>query len=224
MVTIPQPITMLADREQRIAMTYDEFLARVDETVHAEWANEEAIIFMPPEDRHQALLGFLHLLVAGFVELLDRGIVRIAPFEMRALPGGPAREPDLLFLAREHLSRLTDKGLVGPADLVIEIISPSSVGRDRADKFYEYQEARIREYWLIDPRIGKERIDVFVLGDDGKYRAVLPDAEGRYRAQVLPGFWLNPGWLWQESQPSALIALMQIIPDRLQVRPLASEQ
>lgn len=224
MVTIPQPITMLADREQRIAMTYEQFLALVGETVHAEWANEEAIIFMPPEDRHQALLGFLHLLVAGFVELLELGIVRIAPFEMRAISGGPAREPDLLFLAREHLSRLTDKGLVDPADLVIEIISPSSVGRDRSDKFYEYQEAGIREYWLIDPRIGKERIDVFALGDDGKYRAVLPDAEGRYRAQVLPGFWLNPDWLWQESHPSALVALMQIIPDRLQVRPLASEQ
>jgi Uma2 family endonuclease len=224
MVTIPQPITMLADREQRIPMTYDEFLALVGESVHAEWANEEAVIFMPPEDRHQAILGFLHLLVAGFVELLDLGIVRIAPFEMRALLTGSAREPDLLFLAREHLSRLTDKGLAGPADLVIEIISPSSVERDRADKFYEYQEAGIREYWIIDPRFGKERLDAFVLGDDGKYLAVLPDGAGRYHAQTLPGFWLDPDWLWQEQQPAALLALMQIIPDRLQVRPLSGEQ
>jgi Uma2 family endonuclease len=223
MVTIPQPLTMLPDREQRIAMTYDEFHALVGETVHAEWANEEAVIFMPPEDRHQALLGFHHLLVAGFAELLDLGIVRIAPLEMRALPTGPAREPDLLFLAREHLDRLTEKGLAGPADLVIEIISPSSVGRDRAEKFYEYQEAGIREYWLIDPRTGKERLDVYFLGDDGKYQPVLPDSDGRHHAQTLPGFWLHPDWLWQQPRPSALAALMQIIPDRLQVRPWATE-
>jgi Uma2 family endonuclease len=221
MVTIPQPIAMLADREQRVAMTYEQFHALIGETVHAEWANEEAVIFMPPDDRHQALLGFLHLLVAGFAELLDLGVVRIAPFEMRALPTGPAREPDFLFLAREHQDRLHDKGLVGPADLVIETISPGSVGRDRAEKFYEYQDAGIREYWLMDPRVGKERLDVYVLGDDVKYWPVLPDDAGRYHAQVLPGFWLHPDWLWRDPHPSALAALMQIVPDRLQVRPLA---
>lgn len=223
MVTRPQPLTMLPDREQRLAMTYDDFLALVDEAAHAEWANEEAIIFMPPDDRHQALVGFLHLLVAGFAELFDLGIVRTAPFEMRATPLGPAREPDLLFLAREHLARLASHGLIGPADLVIEIISPSSVARDRAEKFYEYQEAGIREYWLIDPRIGKERLDLFALGDDGKYVPVLPDATGRYHSRVLSAFWLHPDWLWQEPRPSALAALMQMAPERLQVHPVGRE-
>ena len=56
MVTIPQPITALADREQRIAMTYDEFLARVSDSLHAEWINGVVVIFMPPNDRHQALV------------------------------------------------------------------------------------------------------------------------------------------------------------------------
>lgn len=224
MVTLRQPISMLTDREQRIAMTYAEFHAFVAETTHAEWVNEEAIVFMPPDDRHQALVGFLHQLVAGFVELLALGIVRTAPFEMRALPGGPAREPDLLFLAFEHLSRLSEQGLLGQADLVIEIISPSSIARDRAEKFYEYQEAGIREYWLFDPRLGKERLDMYRLGADGKYQPILPDEAGRYHAIILPGFWLHQDWLDQATRPSALTALMQIIPDRLQIRPIAQEK
>ena len=214
---------MLPDREQRLARTSDDFLALIDDAVHAEWANEEAITFSPPDDRHQALVGFLHPLAAGFVELLDLGIVRTAPFELRAMPLGPAREPDLLFPGREHLAPLASQALIGPADLVIEIISLSSVARDRAEKFYEYQEAGIREYWLIDPCIGKERLDLFALGGDGNYVPVLPDATGRYHSQVLPAFWLHLDWLWQEPRPSALAALMQIAPDRLQVHPIRRE-
>ncbi|MEJ7756097.1 MAG: Uma2 family endonuclease [Nocardioidaceae bacterium] len=41
--------------------------------------------------------------------------------------------------------------LDGAADLAIEIISPESIGRDRGEKFVEYEAAGIREYWLIDP-------------------------------------------------------------------------
>lgn len=218
MVVIRQPLTMLTDREQRIPMGYDEFAALVSEAVHAEWAHEEAIIFMPPDDRHQALLGFLHQLIAGFVDLLDLGIVRVAPYQMRATPDGPAREPDLLSLARAHRDRLAERGLTGPADLVIEIVSPSSVARDRAEKFDEYEESGIGEYWLTDPRPGKERLELYRLGDDGKFRPVLPDAAGRYHSAVLPGFWFDPAWLWAEPRPATLAALMQILPDRLQVR------
>jgi Uma2 family endonuclease len=62
---------------------------------------------------------------------------------MRATPDGPARQPDLLFVAREHLDRLTETRLSGPADFVVEVVSDDSVARDRADKFYEYQAARM---------------------------------------------------------------------------------
>ena len=54
-------------------------------------------------------------------------------------------------MATEHLDRLTDSHLSGPADLVVEIVSPDSLGRDRGDKFAEYEAASIPEYWLIDP-------------------------------------------------------------------------
>ena len=49
-------------------------------------------------------------------------------------------------MAREHLERLTEARLSGPADLVVEVVSDDSVARDRADKFYEYQAAGITEY------------------------------------------------------------------------------
>jgi Uma2 family endonuclease len=194
-------------------MSYAEFVQWADEDTHAEWVDGEVIVFMPPKVRHQRLVSFLHTLLSTFVNLFGLGEVHTAPLEMRLHTGegeGSAREPDILFVAAEHRARLTEDRLDGPADLVIEIISEGSVARDRADKFYEYQEAGVREYWIIDPRPGKERLDWYVLTEQGKYQAVLPDEQGRYHAALLPGFWLHPDWLWQEPLPDPLHMLMQL--------------
>ena len=69
---------------------------------------------------------------------------------MKIGPDLPGREPDILFIAREHLDRFRDTYLDGPADLVVEIISRDSRARDRGDKFYEYEQGGVREYWLLD--------------------------------------------------------------------------
>lgn len=211
--TVPEVTTPAAASEQpdeqRLQMSYEEFLAWPEE-VHAEWVDGEVVVFIPPVDKHQALVGFLHILISLFVNLRSFGIVRMAPFEMRILAGKSSREPDLLFIAKENLERLTPARLEGAADLVIELISDSSVARDRADKFYEYQEAGVREYWIIDPRPGKERVDFYHLLPDGKYQAILPDAAGHYHSHVLPGFWLKVDWLWQAPLPDPLFALADI--------------
>jgi len=110
---------------------------------------------------------------------------------------------------------VTTNRLVGPADLVIEIVSDESVARDRVDKFYEYEAAGIREYWLIDPRLGRERIDVYRLNAQGKYQAVLPDDTGRYTTPLLPGFSFDPDWLWQLPAPDLLPILVDLLRDKL---------
>jgi hypothetical protein len=53
-----------------------------------------------------------------------------ASLEMRATPEDHAREPDLLFVAREHGDRLTEARLTGPADLVMEVSFDHSVAQD----------------------------------------------------------------------------------------------
>ena len=224
MVTTAKPITMLADREQTFTMTYDEWRTFVAESAHSEWANGEVIVFMSPKEKHQLVLQFLSVLIGNFVALFSLGAILFAPYEMRAVPGGSASEPDLLFIASEHLDRVTENGLAGPADLLIEIISPESRARDRSDKFYEYQDAGVPEYWLFDPRSGRERSDFYQLNAQGQYVAVLPDADGRCHSAVLPGFWLDPNWLWQETLPSPLGLLSVIVPGSIQVnRPPATD-
>lgn len=174
-------------------MTYEEFLSWADEDTWAEWVDGEVTMTTPASDRHPDISGFLESLLRVFSEVHVLGVVRSAPFQMKLAHSG--REPDLLFIAQEHLERLRDAHLDGPADLVVEIISPESRGRDRGEKFYEYEQAAIPEYWLIDPQ--REQAEFYQLDDEGHYRLTPADAEGIYRSKVLSGLWLRVAWLWE---------------------------
>jgi Uma2 family endonuclease len=118
------------------------------------------------------------------------------------------REPDLMFVATEHLAALRGTFLEGPADLVVEIVSPESAGRDRGEKFYEYEAAGIPEYWLLDPQT--RRAEFYQLGPAGQYQLIAPDSQGIYRSAVLPGLWLQVDWLWQQPLPRVLDVLKEL--------------
>lgn len=211
-MTSPGSITQAPSAQlQRLRMSYEEYLAWADEDVRAEWVNGEVIVQMPPKPQHQRVVAFLLELIGLFTRLFRLGELLPALLEMRATPDGPAREPDLLFVTRAHLDRVTDVRLSGPADLVVEVISDDSVARDRAEKFYEYQAAGIPEYWLIDPRPGSERVDFYVLDEKGRYRPVPVGPDGRYYSTVLPGFWFQVDWVLTPEKPDPLPALAQIV-------------
>jgi Uma2 family endonuclease len=189
-------------------MTYEEFLAWCDEDTWAEWVDGEVVMISPASRRHQQIVDFLTRVLGIFVEARNSGLVISAPFQMKTGPELPGREPDLFFLAKEHVDRLRETYVEGPADLVIEVISPESRVRDRGEKFYEYEAGGVTEYWLIDPE--RQQAEFYQRDPNGHYHPVLPDTEGKYQAQVLPGFWLQVAWLWQEPLPQALAVLREL--------------
>lgn len=112
-------------------------------------------------------------------------------------------------MATANLGRLQDgRRLEGPADLVVEIVSRDSVARDYDDKFSEYEEAGVQEYWIIDPRQSRKRASFFRLGADGRFETVTSE-DGIYRSHVLTGFWLRLEWLWE--MPASLSTLLEIV-------------
>jgi Uma2 family endonuclease len=205
--TLRQRLAAVVRPDQHPAkMTYDEFLAWADEDTLAEWVQGEVIMHSPANNRHQDIVGFLDGVMRIFVETRQVGIIRITPFQMKITRSG--REPDLIFIAKKHLERLKDTYLDGPADLVVEIISPESIGRDRGDKFKEYEEAGVPEYWLFDP--DRTSAEFYRLNAGGRYQIFPPDAEGIYHAVQIPGFWLRVDWLWQEPLPEVDEILLEI--------------
>jgi len=191
-------------RQSPQKMTYEEFLAWADEDTLAEWVDGKVVIYSPASKRHQNIADFLLKVMGTYVESHDLGMVISAPFQMKLEHG---REPDVLFVTSEHLDRLKETYLDGPADLVVEIVFPDTMGRDRGDKFYEYAQGGVPEYWLIDPQL--QWADFYQLEGE-RYRVAFSGEEGEYRALVLPGFWLRVEWLWQEPLPHPLGALAEI--------------
>jgi len=203
-VQMLQAIAEMLDRAPtHLHMTFDEFMAWTSEDTHAEWVDGEVIRPSPVSLVHQRIADFLARIMDAFVTMRQLGLV-VTTFMMKITRAG--REPDVLFVAEAHHDRVKHTFVDGPADLVVEIISPESVGRDRGEKFFEYEQARIPEYWLIDPRT--QRAEFYRLDDQGKYHLIEPDDHGIYRSLVLQDFWIKIAWLWQTPTPEE--ALLEI--------------
>ncbi len=59
-------------------------------------------------------------------------------------------QPDVFFVGGEKLTMVRDRGVFGAPDLVVEILSPSTVQRDLEKKLGLYQRYGVREYWIVD--------------------------------------------------------------------------
>ncbi|MFQ5615007.1 MAG: Uma2 family endonuclease [Anaerolineales bacterium] len=94
---------------------------------------------------------------------------------------------------------------------MIEIISRGSVTEDKVRKFSEYEQAGVREYWLIDPRRHRQQANFYILREDGRFYPAEVDNQGIYHSAMLPGFWLAVDWLWQEELPEPQLALAEIM-------------
>jgi len=69
-------------------------------------------------------------------------------------------------IRRDRLSIITKRGIEGPPDLVVEVLSPFSAKRDRRQKLHVYAKYLIPEYWIVD--INNELLEQYVL-DNQRY-------------------------------------------------------
>jgi len=190
-------------------MTAEEFL-RWEHSGIAEWVDGD-VFTQAVTNEHQRSADFLNRLIGIFAQIFGLGMVRSAPYSMRALTSH-IREPDLMFIATANLSRVRHEALDGPADLVIEVVSEESVARDYDEKFSEYEVAGVQEYWIIDPRPNRERAAFYQRDANGHFQPVRTGENNTYQSSVLPGFRLNLDWLWQtDSEPDVLTALTEMI-------------
>lgn len=179
-------------------MSYDVFLSQFDGQ-HVEWVNGVVLRTASITERHDALTRFLATLFQAYLELTGGGRILQDPMVMRLEPVGSARAPDIQILFPEKFGFLKENQVVGPADLVVEVVSPGSHRRDRVEKFAEYERGGVPEYWIIDP-IYREAL-FYHLGQDGLYERRTPDSDGVYHCAVLTRFRLKIDLLWREELP-----------------------
>jgi len=110
-----------------------------------------------------------------------------APYDVQLPLKGDAEaytivQPDFCVIG--DLSKIGSEGCKGAPDLVIEILSPSTSQKDLGTKYYLYQEAEVKEYWVVDPI--HARLDQHVL-KDGKFTLLKTHlANGHLQSPTFP--------------------------------------
>jgi Uma2 family endonuclease len=164
---------------------------------HVEWVNGVVIEMPSIDEHHDALIHFFHMLFGAYLEHII-GRILGDPMIMRLIDVPSSRAPDILVLLNDRVDQLQQNQVIGPANLVIEIVSEGSVRTDYFEKRREYELGGVPEYWILDHR--KKQAIFLQLNADGLYEEVLPD-DGIYHSRELPNFHLNVNLLWRETLP-----------------------
>jgi Uma2 family endonuclease len=201
MVTTTRPTTIPAEEMPPVGITFDEYLEKYAGDFY-EWVGGEVVKMSPVHDRHDALSRYFARLFEIYFELKSIGTIRQAPFVMKLESTERGREPDLQIILHTNANHLTPTYMDGPADIVIEIVSPESAARDHGEKLIEYEKGKIPEYWIIDPIHKEARF--YRLDENGVYAPQNEDASGNYTTPALPDLVINVPELWQEELPGPI--------------------
>ncbi len=169
-----------------------------------EWVRGSLLKMPPPSFEHNLTRSFLDRLMGTYAAKYGLGEVLGESYFQR-LEADLIRAPDLAFFRKSSLTKITPNYSDGGADFVIEIVSPTSRGRDRFDKRHDCERAGIEEYWIIDP---ERREAEFYRLFDGTYQWFPPDGEGKVYSSAMPGFFVRVEWLW--ARPDLLDAYREL--------------
>ncbi|MCB0522800.1 MAG: Uma2 family endonuclease [Saprospiraceae bacterium] len=156
------------------------------EDAYYELINGQIVKKAAPTPLHQEISQNLNNLMDNFVRKHQLGKVFTAPIDV-FLDDYNHLMPDILFIKTENL-KIVDyrEGILGVPDLVVEIISRSSILIDREDKKRVYESAGVEEYWLIDPNY--RSIEVYK-NKNGRFEVVsFAIEDGKAQSLLLSGF------------------------------------
>jgi Uma2 family endonuclease len=141
-----------------VRLTYRDILALPDDLLRHELIDGEHIVSPAPVIRHQRILRNLTVCLAIHLAAHPQGEVLFAPVDV-LFSEHDMVEPDLVYISDERGRRqLNEKRLVGPPDLAVEVLSPSTRKIDETRKLRLYERFGVSEYWLVDPEQETVRI------------------------------------------------------------------
>ena len=146
-----------------------------------------------PNRKHQRIVMNISGLIWTFLKK-HKCQVFVAPFDVRLpVPKNSDKDytvvqPDITVVCDE--SKLDEQGCNGAPDLAVEVLSPGNTQKEMRDKFDIYEEAGVREYWIVDP--AQEYLIIYSLNGNDQYIGSRPYGKGMsVSSQVLEGFTLD---------------------------------
>ncbi len=147
----------------------------------------------PPVTRHQGGAGQLYGYVWTYLQQHPIGRIFFAPIGL-VLDEENGLQPDLVYVSHERKTIITEKGIEGSPDLVVEVLSPSTSARDRGIKMRRYAAAGIPNYWILDPKFGA--LEPYRLGEQGYELLGAYGTSSTFLPELFPGLEIPVDQLW----------------------------
>ncbi len=172
-----------------------DFWASVDESVKAEFIDGEVIYHSPVYGRHWRASSRLSRHLMNF--LYDNNLGEVAYEKVMIRCTRNDYEPDICFWKAETAAQFKPKqSAFPPPDFIVEILSDSTIERDRGVKFIDYALHGVQEYWMIDAEAGT--LEQYLLDSENrKYELKVKLMEGMVHAEAIPGFSLDVKFIFE---------------------------
>lgn len=145
---------------------YEDYLRLPDDGRRYEIIRGVLYVVNAPGYDHQYAVGEIAFQLRLFVKQHGAGVIIEAPFEVHLAEDTRPVQPDILFIRTENQPAAGTSFFDGVPDLIVEVISPSSIRTDRKVKFDTYEQHSVAEYWLVDPKA--HLVEVYTLSN-GEY-------------------------------------------------------
>jgi len=154
--------------------TVEDYL-QMEEGLLAQLIDGKLIMSPAPTTLHQRILGKLFILLEGL-----KGEVFFSPVDLY-IDNKNVLQPDIVFISKERSEIITERGIEGVPNLIVEVLSPSNVFIDRNSKKRKYLDLGVSEYWIIDP--AHQTLEIYSPKDYDTPRLHLVD-EGQIKSEV----------------------------------------
>ncbi len=159
-------------QNNQVKFTYEDYLLTPEGKFY-ELIDGELLMTPSPTFYHQNTSKILFRILDRFISENKLGEVLYAPMDVY-LSDENVVQPDILFLAKSSLKKITPRCIKGAPDLVIEILSPGTETRDLVTKRKLYRKFGVKEYWIVDP--DKKNIEVMTWqGSEFKTLVTYPE-------------------------------------------------
>lgn len=91
-------------------------------------------------------------------------------------------------------NKIQDRGCVGAPDLIIEILSTSTIKKDVDIKYHLYEENGVKEYWIVNPK--EKQVLTHML--DLNTSTYVETGNFTEETEIPIGIWKNNYILWSE--------------------------
>ena len=163
--------------------TYEEYY-KLDDDRRYEIIGGNLLMAPAPDTWHQDWSRKLFRLIDRFVAKNRLGEVFYAPIDI-VLDEENTVQPDIVYIATPNLQIIQRRAIFGVPELLVELVSPSSVRRDRYDKKALYARFGVKEYWIGDP--ANKALEILTL-KEGRYELHgCAEEKGKLTSLVLPG-------------------------------------